>query len=905
MANEHMPTHENSNGHKVDALLNLANKSERSKRGRLKIFLGAAPGVGKTYAMLTRAQELRRAGHDVAIGLVVTHGRKETESLVGDLEQIPLKAIAYKGKVFNELDVDAIIQRKPETVIIDELPHKNLAMERNKKRYLDVVEILEAGINVYTAINIQHIASLSYEVEEITLVNVEETVPDSFIQSADELMIVDITPEELIKRLNEGRVYHHDMAKRALSRYFQYTNLAILRDYALRLAASHVGEDVRSYKKLYDSHANIAASPCVLVCCAYDASTPRLLRKGKQLATIANARLLAIFIHNPQKQLSRVKLREIRRYKTLAIELGYQLEHISGGRLSKAIIRYANDHNVTDIVIGKSRRAKWLDWLLGSVVYDVIRHSEHKQVHVISTHKARLSDVFSRFKEAKQSSNTTWMNVIKALAITFVSGLFIFFGLSFVGLSGQSLILVLVLILCAYRYGLKASIVSSILSFIMYMYMYLTPTFQFTIGTFSQVITFIIFMLVVMIVSQLTARTRRSLKVLRSREKTLSMLYKFSNEITIKQKEQSFYQRFLEALAQYFDYEFAFIVADDHKLYETIPNSCQLSDKEQAAVRWCWSNKTACGKSTQTFSALPWYFEPLIVDGRMLGIIAICVKFEYKVEAFMFDQILIKTMLSHVANALLQQRLSQQEQEAVILKEQEKLQKTLLSSVSHDLKTPLASITGALSSVLSYEDMFSKEDKAEMLTVALEESKRLDQYIDHILQMLKFSAGITINKQSVPLKTLISEVLAIAKKRFVSHQFKLQCLDKDLVINGDKLLLEQVLLNLMSNAVKFSAANSQITLSLKCINTSAVIEVIDQGIGLEQAELESVFSIFHRLKKSDSYTKGHGLGLAICKDIVTAHHGEIYATSEGAHKGSTFIVKLPIVNPYEQENIIN
>ncbi|WP_440682172.1 ATP-binding protein [Cysteiniphilum halobium] len=899
MSNEYIKPHGNPKGHKVDALLNLANKSVKSRRGRLKIFLGAAPGVGKTYAMLTRAQELKHTGHDVAIGLVVTHGRKETEDLVSGLEQIPLKAISYKGKVFNELDVDAIIQRKPETVIIDELPHKNLATERNKKRYLDIIEILEVGINVYTAINIQHIASLSHEVEEITQVTIEETVPDSFIQSADELMIVDITPEELIKRLNEGRVYHHEMAKRALSRYFQYTNLAILRDYALRLAASHVGEDVRSYKKLYDPYANIAASPCVLVCCAYDASTPRLLRKGKQLATIANARLLAIFIHNPQKQLSRVKLREIRRYKTLALELGYQLEHISGGSLSKAIIRYANDHNVTDIVIGKSRRAKWLDWLLGSVVYDVIRHSEHKQVHVVSTHKARVSDLFLRFKEAKQRGTATWLNIIKALAITFVAGLFIFFGMNFVGLSGQSLILVLVLILCAYRYGLKASIASSILSFVMYMYMYLTPNFKFTIGTFSQVITFIIFMLVVLVVSQLTARMRHSLKALRSREKTLSMLYKFSNEITIKQKDQSFYQRFLAALAQYFDYEFAFIVADDYKVYEIIPNSCQFSDKEHAAVHWCWSNKTACGKSTQTFSALPWYFEPLIVDERMLGIIAICVKFEYKVEAFLFDQILIKTMLSHVANALLQQRLLQQEQEAMILKEQEKLQKTLLSSVSHDLKTPLASITGALSSVLSYEKMFSKEDKAEMLDLALEESRRLDQYIDHILQMLKFSAGVTINKQSVHLNTLINQGFAIAEKRFASHQFELKCMNKALFINGDSMLIDQVLTNLIANAVKFSAENSKITIRLKLVSAWAVIEVSDQGIGLKPAELESVFSIFHRLKKSDSYTKGHGLGLAICKDIISAHHGEIYAISEGTNKGSTFVVKLPIVNPHE------
>ncbi len=885
--------------HKIDALLSLANKNEKTSRGRLKIFLGAAPGVGKTYAMLARAQELRQSGHDVVIGLVVTHGRKDTKALLTSLEQIPLKKIDYKGKVFDELDVDAILARKPETVIIDELPHSNLPSQRNKKRYLDVMEILEAGINVYTAINIQHIASLSHEVEEVTQAYVEETVPDSFIQSADELMVVDVTPEELIKRLQDGRVYHHEMAQRALSRYFQYTNLAILRDYTFRLAASHLGEDIRSYKKLYDPQANILASPCVLVCCAYDASTPKLLRKGKQLATIANARLLAIFIHKPHQNLSRVKLREIRRYKALALELGYQMEHISGSRLSKAIIQYADDNHVSDIVMGKSKRAKWLDWLFGSVVYDVIRHSENKQVHVVSTHKAKLLTGLLRKKPMTDTDKLPLINSAKAMLITLGSGFFIYFGFSFVGLSGQSLLLVLILILCAHRYGLKASIASSVVSFLMYMYMYLTPSFQWSIGTFSQIITFIIFMIVVTVVSQLTARMKRSVKVLRSREKTLSMLYKFSNEIVIKKSNESFYERFLALMVQYFDYDFAFVVADDEALAQIFPASHQLTDKDEAAIHWCWRNKIPCGKSTQTFGALSWYFEPLIVDERMLGIIAIHVKFEYKVEAFLFDQVLIKTMLSHVANELLQQRLLHQEQEALLLKEQEKLQKALLSSVSHDLKTPLASITGSLSSVLNYGKMFSNEDKTEMLHLALDESKRLDQYIDHILQMLKFSSGVAINAQKIELRSWLEEVMAIARQRFTTHYFDCQIEGEPASIQGDSLLLQQVLLNLLTNAVKFSGLGSKVVVKLKQHGNFAVMEVVDQGIGLQKGELESIFSIFHRLKKSDSYTQGQGLGLTICKDIVEAHHGEIYAISQGENKGSAFTVKLPIVKSNE------
>lgn len=327
------------NQQKVDALLNLANKSQESKKGKLKIFLGYAPGVGKSYTMLNNARALQKDNKDVVVGLLVSHGRADTQALLEGLEIMPLKKVNYRGRVFEELDIDAIKARKPDVVIVDELPHSNLPTSRNKKRYIDIEELLDEGISVYTAINIQHIVSLSYEVTQLTQANVNEIVPNDFIQSADELVVVDVSPEELIKRLKQGKVYKSDAIDRALERYFQYTNLTILRDYTFRMAANHVGQDIQQYRKLYQHGSAIPTSPYVLVCCGYDEATPSLLRKGKLLATTLNARLIAVFLQKPNKVATKLNFGVIRRYKMLASSLGYNIDHILGDRLSDSIIR--------------------------------------------------------------------------------------------------------------------------------------------------------------------------------------------------------------------------------------------------------------------------------------------------------------------------------------------------------------------------------------------------------------------------------------------------------------------------------------------------------------------------------------------------------------------------------------
>ena len=543
-----------------ESLLHLAKKSYSGDRGKLKIFLGFAPGVGKTYAMLSSALLLQKELQDIVIGIAISHGRPETSLLMENLESVPLRKVIYKDKILYELDIEEIIKRKPDLVIIDELPRNNYPLARNKKRYLDIEEVLSAGIDVYTAINIQHIASLSLEVSQITHSPVSEVVPDSFIQSADELVVVDISPEELIKRLKQGKIYSQENAMRALDAYFKYTNLSILRDYTFRLAANHIGEDIRHYKNLYHNVDLNISAPSVLVCCSYNDATPKLLRRGKQLSKKINAKLLAIFISKPYQHLSHSSFREFRRYKILAHELGYNIEHISGTKLSSSILDYADANNVTDIVIGKTVRSKWKDLLFGSVVYDVIRNSKNKHVHVINNSIQLASKkTVKKNKKVRTEQSYKLKDIIYSGMITIISGLFIHFSLHMLGLAAQSLSLLLVIMICAYFYNLRASIFSSVIGFILYMYMYLTPKFNFTIGTFSQVLTFFIFIFVVLLISQLTARSRLSLIALKDKETRLSILYNFSKKLAKYNKYKEFSKVIVDTLTLNFKYKFIFI----------------------------------------------------------------------------------------------------------------------------------------------------------------------------------------------------------------------------------------------------------------------------------------------------------------------------------------------------------
>ncbi|MBK2357072.1 ATP-binding protein [Francisella hispaniensis] len=886
------------NQQKVDALLNLANKSQESKKGKLKIFLGYAPGVGKSYAMLNNARALQKDNKDVVVGLLVSHGRADTQALLDGLEIMPLKKVTYRGRVFEELDIDAIKARKPDVVIVDELPHSNLPTSRNKKRYIDIEELLDEGISVYTAINIQHIASLSYEVTQLTQANVNEIVPNDFIQSADELVVVDVSPEELIKRLKQGKVYKSDAIDRALERYFQYTNLTILRDYTFRMAANHVGQDIQQYRKLYQHGSAIPTSPYVLVCCGYDEATPSLLRKGKLLATTLNARLIAVFVQKPNKVATKLNFGAIRRYKMLASSLGYNIDHILGDRLSDSILEYARSIGATDLVIGKSIRPKWKDKLFGSVVYDIIRNNNNgMQVHIVSINK-KEHKIQEQPRHSKIKTKGLIIDVIKSGLITAVSGIFIFFSLSIAGLVSQTLCFLMVLAACAYRYGLIPSIISSLVGLFLYIYLYLEPNFVFHISSLAGIITFAFFMTIVIFSSHVILRTKRAFTLLKERENNISVLYRFTKMFNEKSLDKDLRSVFLHALQEYFKCDFVFLSVSDGELDSAaFPQHPNFNQKELAAAKWSFKYKDSCGKGTNTFAGLDWAVEPLVIENRVLGVIAIYLSSETAVERITTDSVILSSMLSHISHILLKRNLEKEEKKSLLLDEQRRLQKSMLSSVSHDLKTPLASIMGALSSIKSYKDSFNPEQQSEMLDLALTESKRLDSYIDNIIQMLKVDSGkLSLNIQSINSNLFLTEIQETCARVYNKQKFRFIMPKEPFEIELDPVLFQQVILNLIDNAVKFTCDfEKEIIISLKRKKAAfCLFEVQDKGIGLRESDMEKIFTIFHRIEKRDSYTHGNGLGLAICKGIVAAHNGKIRVYSDGEGKGSVFKITLPL-----------
>ncbi|AJI53106.1 sensor histidine kinase [Francisella philomiragia] len=887
------------NQQKVDALLNLANKSQESKKGKLKIFLGYAPGVGKSYAMLNNARALQKDNKDVVVGLLVSHGRADTQALLEGLEVMPLKKVTYRGKVFEELDIDAIKARKPDIVIIDELPHSNLPTSRNKKRYIDIEELLDEGISVYTAINIQHIASLSYEVTQLTQANVNEIVPNDFIQSADELVVVDVSPEELIKRLKQGKVYKSDAINRALERYFQYTNLTILRDYTFRMAANHVGQDIQQYRKLYQNGSAIPTSPYVLVCCGYDEATPSLLRKGKLLATTLNARLIAIFVQKPNKVTkTRLNFAVIRRYKMLANSLGYNIEHILGDRISDTILEYAKSIGATDLVIAKSIRPKWKDRFFGSLVYDVVRNNNTgMQIHIVSINKKECK-AEEPPRDKKINIKELVLDTIRSVSITAISGVFIFFSLNIAGLVSQTLCFLLVLAACAYRYGLIPSILSSLVGLFLYVYLYLEPNFVFHISSLAGIITFALFMAIVIFSSHVILRTKRAFTLLKERENNISVLYRFTKIFNEKSLDKDLRPIFLNALEEYFKCDFVFLSVSNGELESSaFPQHPNFNQKELAAAKWSFKYKDSCGKGTNTFAGLDWAVEPLVIESRVLGVIAVYLSSEEAVERIVTDSVILSSMLSHISHLLLKRNLEREEKKSLVLDEQRRLQKSMLSSVSHDLKTPLASIMGALSTVKSFKESFTQEQQDEMIDLALTESKRLDNYIDNIIQMLKVDSGkLSLSIRDVDSNDFLAEIEQVCKRVYSKQKFKFIVPRESFKIQLDPILFQQVILNLIDNAVKFTADfDKEVIVSLvRKGNEACLFEVKDQGIGLKEVDMEKIFTIFHRIEKRDSYTHGNGLGLAICKGIVAAHNGKIRVYSDGEGKGSVFKVTLPL-----------
>lgn len=879
-----------------DALLQTATQE---KRGRLNIFLGAAPGVGKTYGMLETAHARQREGVDVVVGIVETHGREETAFLLRGLEQLPLRRVAYRGRVFNELDIDEVLKRRPKLVLIDELAHTNVPGSRHDKRYQDIEEIRAAGIDVYTTLNIQHLESLNDVVAQITRVKVRETVPDAVLTQADSIEVIDIPPEDLIKRLKEGKVYVPDQAAKAVHHFFAPGNLTALRELALRKAADQVDSQMLSYMQ---SHAIAGPWPTrdrIMACISPSPLMPRLVRAARRIAERRKAPWIALYVETPaHDRLSDEEKTQINRALTLAEEFGAEVVTVAGGNVPAEIIRQARQRNVTEIVVARSHRSRLINRLRGTLTDRLVELGGGINIHVVTGSSADES--WLAVMRARLAS-MSWNGLIPTALISASAVGLIKTAEPWLPASSIPLLIFVSVLFCSLRYGYAAAILSSVFTVLGYNFLFLPPLYTFTIANPENIYVFFVFLAVALITSNLAARIRAQAEAARIREARTASLYDFSRMVTGAATEDDILWAVVHHVASITKAQSLVLMPEDEGLVirAAYPPEDQIDERARIAAEWAWEKGEQTGRGTSTLPSSDWLFLPLRTAERKLG--ALGIRFPDDRPALGPDERrLLDALAGQAALAIERALLNRDIAEARVSAETEKLRSALLSSISHDLRTPLASIIGGVSSLMNFGSRLNDAGRGELLQTVRDEAERLNRFVGNLLDMTRIEAGAMQPKLDwVDPADLVATAVKRAASLTHGHDVRIDVAPALPLLRVDYILIEQVLINLLDNAAKYSPKGSAIDLRLSQQKDRIVITVTDRGQGIPPAELEQVFDMFYRVKAGDRQVAGTGLGLSICRSILKAHGGEIRAESpvqdgQETHMGTRMTVTLPL-----------
>ncbi|WP_426408858.1 DUF4118 domain-containing protein [Bradyrhizobium ganzhouense] len=882
-----------------EALLEAARREE-SASGKLKIFVGAAPGVGKTYEMLQSAHARRKAGIDVVVGFVETHGRAETEALVRGLEVIPRKRLDYRGQIVEEMDLDAVIARRPKIALVDELAHTNAPFCRHPKRYLDVEELLSHGIDVYTAVNIQHIESLNDVVAQITHVRVRETVPDSIFDRADAIELIDLTPDDLIQRLREGKVYVPKQAERALEHYFSPGNLTALRELALRRTAERVDEQLLTHMQANAIAGPWAAGERILVCVSEDPRAAGLVRYTKRLADRLHAPFTAISIETRRSlQLSEQERDRLADTLRLAEALGGEALTIPavGRRIADDVINFAQGNNVTQIVIGKSTRSRWFEMTRGSVVHDLVRRSGNISVHVIPGDELTSEPApKTAVQTAARSEPFDARPYLKALGITALGLAAAVVIKPYFGVENVDLMFLTAVVAVAVRYGLWPSLLASIVASLAYNFFFLPPVYTFTITDPTNVAAFFFFMLIAFLVSNVAGRVRTQADTAIGRIRTTEQLYAFSRKLAGTATLDDVLWATAYQIALMLKVRVVLLLPEEGLLTvkSGYPPEDQLDQADLAAANWAWSNDRSAGRGSDTLPGAKRLFLPMRTGRGPIGVIGI--DNDRTGPLLTPDQRrLLDALVDQGALAIERVLLVEDMDRVKRTVESERLRAALLTSISHDLKTPLASVLGAASTMRDLASALSDTEKRDLLATVIDESERLNRFIANLLDMTKLESGAIVPNTALhDLGEIIGSALRRASKILTAHKVEL-VLAADLpMLELDAVLFEQVLFNLLDNAAKYSPPETTIAIKSRRERDQVVLEIADEGAGIPPDELESVFDKFYRAQKGDHVRPGTGLGLAISRGFVEAMRGTISAANRSDRSGAVLTIRLPV-----------
>lgn len=872
----------------------------RNNRGKLTVFLGAAAGVGKTYTMLEAAHERLREGQDLVIGWVETHGRQETEKMVVGLPTVDPVIIEYRGKQLKEMNIDQLISRKPELVLVDELAHTNIPGSRHVRRYQDVEELLEAGINVYTTLNIQHIESLNDIVAQITGVIVRETVPDYVVEQADTVQLIDISSEDLIKRLKEGKVYLPGQAEKALKKFFRPGNINALRELSLRFTAQRVDKDLADYMREHQIKGPWPAAGRVMVCVSASPFSAQLIRAARRLSAGLQAELLAVHIEarRPRFPMGEKERDRIANNMRLAEELGAKTLTMVGEKLTDEILDIARSHNVSAIVVGKPRHSRFWEMINGSVVDKIIRQSDGLNVYVIQGQAE--TDEVPIVKTAARPRKLSWLYYAGGLAMVgAVTGLSWLFSTQ-LELVDIALLYLLPVLLSAVWWGRWPSYVTAAACVLSFDFLFVPPILTFTVNDIRYLWSFVIFLAVSFIIGGRTERLKVEASAARQQEKSTRAVYEFTKEIAAvidintiagslaRQAGETIERKIVVLLPNEQD-QVMVHSAHDFELGQEVGLEGVLTDAEKAVAAWVYQNGQVAGRSTDTLPGGQYLYVPLSTQGQVLGVIGVCIAQRKLTPG---ERRLVDAWAGLAAVAIERVKLVKQARTAELLMESDRLHNALFSSISHELRTPLAAVIGSVSTLLEAGHLYTQNERHELLENMRDGAVRMERLIANLLDTARLESGM------MQLKTDwcdIEDIIGAALRRLDEHlkedQVKVQLAPALPLLRADCVLVEQVLVNLIDNAVKHSSGKGIVLIEVEHVKDRIMVSVINQGFEIPLIELTRIFDKFYRIKQSRQVS-GTGLGLSICKGIVEAHKGRIWA--ENVQNGVAIRFELPV-----------
>lgn len=878
-----------------DALLKAVHREEiQGSRGRLRIFLGMCPGVGKTYSMLEAAKERQREEVNVLIGIVETHGRKDTETLLQGMKVANRKRLEYRGKLFEELNIEEILKLKPELVVVDELAHTNIPGSLHPKRYQDVEQLLEAGIEVYTTVNVQHIESRIDLVKQITGVSVQETVPDSFFELADQVELIDLPPKELLKRLREGKVYLGEMAERAAQSFFKEEHLLALRELSLRFTAEVVDDELHNQMVKKKIAGPWQTQEKLLVAISHSPYSKRLIRAARRKAFNQEAAWIALYIDSGET-LSNEDKDTLKQNIDLALELGAELVTVRDSDIPSAIKRIAEEKNVTQIIMGRPDRRPFRDLMKGGTLLEqLVRETSEIDVHVLrQPRRPRYNKGFrlripSLFGSPVQYSNTIWF-----LGTLTVIGV----GLNpYIGYQAVGFLYLAGILLLASIADRGPVFLGAVASTFLWNYLFIPPRFTFYIRQPSDVMMCIAYFAVAITGSLLTTKIRKQAKELRVRVQRTDLLYGFTKEIAALGDLSSILRttaRFIESTTES---NCALMLRNENGELETThhtPSGHPINTKDLAVANWVNSNGKMAGVGTATLSGTEAFCLPLNGKNGIVGVLLFIPK--EKGSLTIEQEALLESVAAASAIALERHLLQETAKKVEVFEESEKLYETILDSVSHELRTPITAIIGASSALQDPKTAGNSESRQTLSEDVIRSAVRLNEVVENLLDMSRLSSGkLELRKGIVELSEVVRESVALwNRNQNPSHEIQIRA-EENLYSNIDSRMFEHVLINLLRNACMYSPPNSPITVKVAkdTIDNLVLIEVEDEGKGIEEGNLERIFEKFFRLKGSGS--GGVGLGLSIVKGIVEAHGGTVKAMRKFPGPGTRFQIRLPL-----------